>query len=76
MSPADLTVYMGRVGKTDEPGLKFLAYMLAESVEIVSEKTMAPRLYMYSRYAVTEFGFFPEKQYMALKVEDVNGLLY
>lgn len=76
MGPQDLTIYMGRVGTKEEPGLKFLAYMLAESVEITSEKTMAPRLYMYSRYAVTEFGFFPEKQYMAVKVEDVNGVLY
>ena len=76
MGPADLTIYMGRIGKKEEPGLKFLAYMLAESVEITSEKTMAPRLYMYSRYAVTEFGFFPEKQYMAIKIEDVNGVLY
>lgn len=76
MSPADLTIYMGRVGSKEDPGIKFLAYMLAESVEVVSEKTMAPRLYMYSRYAVTEFGFFPEKQYMAIKIEDVNGVLY
>jgi hypothetical protein len=75
MNPADLTVYMGRVGTKEDPGLKFLAYMLAESVEIISEKTMAPRLYMYSRYAITEFGYFPEKQYMALKVEDVDGIL-
>ena len=75
MNPADLTVYMGRVGTKEDPGLKFLAYMLAESVEIISEKTMAPRLYMYSRYAVTEFGYFPEKQYMAIKVEDVEGIL-
>lgn len=76
MGPADLTIYMGRVGKKEEPGLKFLAYMLAESVEITSERTMAPRLYMYSRFATTEFGFFPEKQYFAIKVEDVSGILY
>jgi hypothetical protein len=76
MSPADLTIYMGRVGTKEEPGIKFLAYMLAESVEITSEKTMAPRLYMYSRYAVSEFGFFPEKQYMAIKVEDASGILF
>lgn len=76
MGPQDLTIYMGRVGTKEEPGIKFLAYMLAETVEIVSEKTMAPRLYMYSRYAVTEFGHFPEKQYLAIKVEDVSGILY
>lgn len=76
MNPNDLTVFMGRIGTKEDPGLKVLAYMLAESVEVVSEKNMAPHLYMYSRYNVTEFGHFPEKQYMALKVEDVNGLLF
>jgi len=72
----DLTMYMGRKGKSDDPGVKFFAYMLAENVEVVSERTMAPHLYMYSRYAVGTFGFFPHKQYMAIKVEDVNGILY
>lgn len=76
MSPADLTIYGGRKGTNDTPGLKFFAYMLAENVEVVSERTMAPHLYMYSRYAVGEFGFFPQKQYMAIKIEDVNGILY
>ena len=72
----DLTVYMGRKGKSDDPGLKFFAYMLAEQVEVVSERTMAPHMYMYSRYAVGTFGWFPHKQYMAIKIEDVNGILY
>ena len=76
MSPSDLTIYLGRVGKKEEPGIKFLAYMLAESVEITSERTMGPRLYLYSRYAVCEFGFFPQKQYMAIKISDPNGILF
>lgn len=75
MGPQDLTLYLGRKGKNDEPGLKFLAYMLAESVEIVSEKTMGPRLYLYSRYAVVQFGFFPEKQYLTIKTYDPAGIL-
>jgi hypothetical protein len=75
MMPGDQTIFLGRVGTKEDPGLKFCAYMLAESVEVVSEKNMAPHMYMYSRYAITEFGYFPEKQYMAIKVEDVNGLL-
>jgi hypothetical protein len=75
MNPTDLTIYMGRIGKKDDPGLKFLAYMLAESVEITSEKTMGPRLYMYSRYAIAEFGFFPEKQYFAMSITDTDGIL-
>lgn len=76
MNPNDFSMYLGRKGTKEDPGLKFLAYMLAESVEVTSEKNMAPHLYMYSRYAVTEFGYFPEKQYMAVKVEDQDGLLY
>ena len=75
MNPNDTTIYLGRKGKAEEPGLKFLAYLLAESVEIISEATMGPRLYMYSRYAICEFGFFPEKQYLAVKTYDPNGIL-
>jgi len=76
MQPGDLTIYLGRKGKADEPGIKFFAYLLAETVEITSEATMGPTLYMYSRFAIAEFGWFPHKQYMAIKVEDVNGVLY
>jgi len=76
MNPSDLTIYMGRVGKKEEPGLKFFAYMLAESVDIISENTMAPTMYLYSRYAINEFGFYPSKQFMAIKVEDASGILY
>lgn len=76
MMPNDLSVYLGRVGAKDEPGLKFLAYMLAEQVEITSERTMAPHMYLYSRYAVTEFGFFPEKQYLAIHVTNGQNLIW
>lgn len=75
-NPNDYSIYLGRKGTKEDPGLKFFAYMLAESVEVTSEKNMAPHLYMYSRYTIAEFGYFPEKQYMAIKVEDNNGLLY
>lgn len=75
-NPNDYSIYLGRKGTKEDPGLKFFAYMLAESVEVVSEKNMAPHLYMYSRYAIAEFGYFPQKQYLAIKVEDENGLLY
>lgn len=70
MMPGDNTVYLGRVGSNEDPGLKFLAYMLAEQVEITAERTMAPHLYLYSRYAIAEYGFFPQKQYLAIHVHD------
>ena len=72
MMPGDNTIYLGRVGTKEDPGLKFFAYMLAENVEVTSERTMAPHLYLYTRYAIGEYGFFPQKQYMAIHVEDAG----
>lgn len=73
MMPGDNTIYLGRVGTKEDPGLKFFAYMLAENVEVTSERTMAPHLYLYSRYAIGEYGFFPEKQYLAIHVKDAGS---
>lgn len=75
MNPSDLTLYMGRIPKNEEPGLHFLAYILAQTVDIVSEATFGQTMYMYSRYAVEELGFFPEKQYMAVKCYDPIGII-
>lgn len=72
MMPGDMTIYLGRVGTKEDPGLKFFAYMLAQDVQITSENTMAPHLYLYSRYAINEYGFFPEKQYLAIHVNDAG----
>lgn len=75
-NPADLSITLGRVNNPNQAGLKFFSYMLAETVEVVDNRLFAPTIYMYSRYAITEFGFFPEKQYYTIKVEDTDGLLY
>lgn len=75
MNPSDVTFYLGRIAKQDEPGIVFLAYILAQSVEIVSEATMGQTMYMYSRYAVAELGFFPERQYLTIKVNDPIGII-
>lgn len=75
MNPQDLTYYLGRKTKTEEPGIHFLAYILAQHVEITSEATMGHTMYMYSRYAVAELGVFPEKQYLAVKVFDPVGII-
>lgn len=75
MAPGDLTVYLGRKTGKEEPGIAFLAYVLAQNVEIVSEATMGHTMYMYSRYAVAELGWFPEKQYLAMKVYDPSQIL-
>lgn len=75
MNPNDLTIYLGRKTGKEEPGIAFLAYILAQSTDIVSEGTMGYTMYMYSRYAVAELGWFPEKQYLAMKVYDPAQIL-
>ncbi len=75
MNPDDLTIFLGRKTGKEEPGIAFLAYILARNVEITSEATMGHTMYMYSRYAVAELGFFPERQYLAMKVYDPNLIL-
>lgn len=75
MNPNDLTVYLGRKTGKEEPGIAFLAYILAQSTEIISEGTMAHTMYMYSRYAVAELGWFAHKQYLAMKVYDPAQIL-
>ena len=65
----DTRVLVGRKGAETEPGLKFVPYVLAESVEIIAESTMAPRIEMYSRYDLVEVGHHPETQYFTFWVE-------
>ena len=48
---------------------------MAQSVNLISEATFAPRMLLRSRYAVTEIGFFPQKQYMTIQVIDGQNRL-
>lgn len=75
MSYNDYRIFLGRKNKADEPGLLFLPYLMAQSISLISEATFAPRMLIRSRYAVADVGFFPEKQFMAIKVTDNNGIL-
>jgi hypothetical protein len=71
----DNRIVLGRKNNPDQPGLIFVPYLMAQSVSIISEATMAPRMLLRSRYAITDVGFFPEKQYMTIVVTDEDGLL-
>jgi hypothetical protein len=64
----DTRVCVGRKGGDDEPGLKFMPYMMAESIQTISEGTMSPKIAVKSRYALVEAGFLPETQYMTFFV--------
>ncbi len=57
------TVIVGRKGDGNGPGLVFMPYLMAESVQAIVEGTMAPKVAVKSRYALVEAGFHPETQY-------------
>jgi hypothetical protein len=60
MAGYDNRVCVGRKGGKDEPGVHFCPYILADSVRIIAENTMAPKLQIKSRYALVDAGYFPE----------------
>jgi hypothetical protein len=66
----DNRILLGRKNNADQPGIIFVPYLMAQSVNLISEATFAPRMLLRSRYAVTEIGFFPQKQYMTIQVND------
>ena len=60
----DTRICVGRKGDGNSPGVIFMPYILADTVSITAEGTMAPKMLVNSRYAIAEAGFFPETQYL------------
>jgi len=76
MSWSDTRVLVGRKGADEEPGLKFMPYLMAESIQTIAEGTMAPKIAVKSRYALVEAGFHPETMYFTFYVATpVGGLV-
>jgi hypothetical protein len=71
----DNRIVLGRKNNPDQPGIIFVPYLMAQSISVISEATFAPRMLLRSRYAVTEVGWFPQKQYMTIVVTDAAQLL-
>ena len=71
----DNRIVLGRKNNPDQPGIIFVPYLMAQSISVISEATFAPRMLLRSRYAVTEVGWFPQKQYMTITVTDGAGFL-
>ena len=59
----DVEILVGRKGDGNGPGLVFMPYLMAESVQTIVEGTMAPKVAVKSRYALVEAGFHPGTQY-------------
>jgi len=53
--------------------LKFMPYMMAESIQTISEGTMSPKIAVKSRYALVEAGFHPETMYFCFNVNVPAG---
>lgn len=71
----DNRIVLGRKNNPDQPGIIFVPYLMAQSISVISEATFAPRMLLRSRYAVAEVGWFPQKQFMTIKVTDAAQLL-
>lgn len=69
----DTRILVGRKGTEDDPGLKFFAYQLAESIETISETSMSPKIAVTSRYALVPAGFYPEAQYLTVACDTGFG---
>ena len=67
---ASTEVLVGRKGDGNGPGLVFMPYLMAESVQAIVEGTMAPKVAVKSRYALVEAGFHAKTQYESF---NVNG---
>ena len=71
---SDNRIHIGRKGADEEPGVKFLPYIMAESLQTIAEGTFSPKIGMKSRYAITEAGWHPETQYITMNVTGLGVL--
>ena len=72
MKYSDTRILVGRKGADEEPGLKFMPYMMAESIQTIAEGTMSPKIAVKSRYALVEAGQLPQTQYYTLYIDTVG----
>lgn len=68
----DTRVLVGRKGDGNSPGVIFAPYILADTIQITAEGTMAPKLLTNSRFAIIDFGMHPDQNYFTFMV-DADG---
>jgi hypothetical protein len=66
MSYDDTRILIGRKGSDEEPGLKFMPYLMAEEIQTIADGKMSPKIAVKSRYALVEAGQWPETQYLTI----------
>jgi hypothetical protein len=72
MAWTDTRIAIGRKGDGNSPGLVFMPYLMAESVQTIAELTMAPKIAVKSRFTLVDAGFHPETMYFTLGVKFTN----
>jgi hypothetical protein len=70
----DYSIAVGRKGDGNGPGIVFMPYLMAESVQAIAEGTMAPKVAVKSRFALVDAGFHPETQYVEFNVTIDGGV--
>lgn len=71
----DTRVCVGRKSNGSNPGVAFMPYILADTVQIVAEGTMAPKMLMNSRFAVVDLGFHTEQNYFTFMVDNSSRMI-
>lgn len=62
-----ITIFRKTNGK--EPGLVFMPYILADTISIVSEGTMAQKMLCNSRFSIVPIGWYPESSFFSFVVD-------
>lgn len=75
MTWEDTRVLVGRKSDGSTPGVVFMPYILADTVQTVVEGTMAPKLLCNSRFAIVDAGFHPEQSYLTFMVDTAGAYL-
>jgi hypothetical protein len=69
----DTRIMVGRKSDGNTPGVIFMPYIIADTVSITAEGTMAPKLLCNSRFAIVDCGFHPEQSFLTFMV-DTDGI--
>lgn len=73
MDWSDTRVCVGRKSNGNDPGVVFMPYILADTVQTIVEGTMAPKLLVNSRFAIVDAGFHPEQSYFTFMVKTADN---
>ena len=68
----DTRICVGSKSTGNDPGVIFMPYILADTIQITAEGTMAPKLLVNSRFAIVDAGFYPEQRYYTFMVQSAN----